>query len=468
MDRWIRPALALAVVLALAGAVAAWRGDDGGGPAPPAAPTGPWSGVPFAADTTGVLESPGGLVLPIAGVRADGSFDVQTPCDDRAVVASGTVRHAAHVVLDPGHGGSEPGAVGANGLLEKDLNLAVARRAADLLRAAGATVVLTRQGDERVTLATRAAIAVALRPVAFVSIHHNAAADGPANAPGTEVYFQFASADSQRLAGLLVEELRAALAPFGGPWESDSDNGAKARLSAESGDDYYGVLRRTAAGGVTGVLSEAGYLSNPVEAALFAREDVQQAEARAIADALTRFLEPAEAASAEAFATRPPATGGGGGSSGGPDGCVDPPLEQRPQNGVGGVEDDGPSSLPWNFRNAPAVTAAAAMKAMKRPMPRSMKSSASSTPPSSLRIRRMRTSAAATAAPIRAAWARGMGPMVSGTFTPSTSFGSTRRAVTPRSRSSGMIPKNPYPQPFSLALMIPKSASYHGRNIAIR
>lgn len=327
VDRWALRLLFVAALVGLAGLFLS-ADDDIRLVGPPdqttTVPQGPWSDVPFATGTTGVLETPTGIVAPIAGVRADGGFDVQTPCDARAVVAGGTVLHAAHVVLDPGHGGSEPGAVGANGLTEKDLNLAVAQRTAALLEGAGATVVLTRQGDERVTLSTRAAIAVALRPVAFVSIHHNAAADGPSTGPGTEVYFQVTSPDSQRLAGLVVEEVRAALTPFGGPWESDADNGAKARVSSVTGEDYYGVLRRAA--GVTSVLSEAGYLSNPVEADLFAREDVQQAEAQAIATALTRYLDSTQAAQAAAFSTQPPAGGGGGGSGGGPDGCVDPPL----------------------------------------------------------------------------------------------------------------------------------------------
>jgi N-acetylmuramoyl-L-alanine amidase len=327
VHRWAPRLLLIAAVLGVVGLAIAAADDDVVVPPRASQRSGPWSDVPFATGTTGALETPSGIVVPIVGVRADGSFDVQTPCDARTVVAGGSVLHGAHVVLDPGHGGDEPGAVGANGLTEKDVNLAVAQRTAELLRAAGATVVLTRPGDERVTLATRAGIAVALRPVAFVSIHHNAAADGPSTGPGTEAYFQFASPESQRLAGLLVEEVRAALTPFGGPWESDADNGAKARISSASGEDFYGVLRRTALGGVTGVLSEAGYLSNPVEADLFARDDVQQAEAQAIADALTRFLDGQQQPPAAAFSTQPPATGGGGTGSGGPEGCVDPPLE---------------------------------------------------------------------------------------------------------------------------------------------
>jgi N-acetylmuramoyl-L-alanine amidase len=333
------PGLLLPVALVALAAVTAvlLRVESGGSrfdeglksvaPPPPATttpprPDGPWPALSAGAPA-GVLFTTGGVMAPITADTGGGTYEVQTPCDARAVVR-GYPLQGAHVVLDPGHGGSEPGAVGPNGLLEKDLNLTVARRVAEILRAEGATVVMTRETDLRVTIATRAGIALALRPVAFLSIHHNAAPDGPSAAPGTEAYFQVSSPDSHRLAGLVVEEVRAALAPFGVAWTSDVEPGAKARVRASNpGEDFYGVLRRTA--GVTSVLSEAAYLSNPAEADLLAREDVQQAEAEALARALTRFVggeSPGEAA----YAPGPPSTGASGGSGGGAEGCVDPAL----------------------------------------------------------------------------------------------------------------------------------------------
>ena len=162
-----------------------------------------------------------------------GTYEVQTPCDARATIAATPVG-PVDVVIDPGHGGSEPGAVGPNGLREKDLNLAVAEQTAALLRQAGLRVVLTREVDVRLTLAHRANIAVGLGAT-FLSIHHNAAPDGPSAGPGTEVYFQVANPESQRLAGLVVEEVRAALAPFAVAWASDADNGARARIRSSDG-----------------------------------------------------------------------------------------------------------------------------------------------------------------------------------------------------------------------------------------
>jgi N-acetylmuramoyl-L-alanine amidase len=266
--------------------------------------------------------TPTGLTLPVLADRGDGTYEVQTPCSETAVV-SGTPLSGAHVVLDPGHGGDEPGAVGPNGLAEKELNLAVARLVADALRAQGATVVLTRDQDVRLTLSTRALTATNLAPVAFVSIHHNADPDGPSPVPGTEVYFQVASDPSRRLAGLIVEEVRAALGQYDADWVSDVPNGAVARITTRDGGDFYGILRR--GGATTTVLSEAAYLSNPTEADLLARPDVQQAEAEAIARAIERFQR-GESAAAATYAPGGPLTQPSGGPGGGSRGCVDPPL----------------------------------------------------------------------------------------------------------------------------------------------
>lgn len=79
------------------------------------------------------------------------------------------------VVLDPGHGGRFPhdGAHGRHGLVEKDIALAVAQKTKALLESAGATVVLTRERDEDVSLAERARIANEAGADLFLSIHCN-------------------------------------------------------------------------------------------------------------------------------------------------------------------------------------------------------------------------------------------------------------------------------------------------------
>lgn len=270
--------------------------------------------------TARAVTTPSGQTLPVLADNGDGTHVVETPCSNQATV-SGTPLAGAHVVLDPGHGGEESGAVGPNGLREADVNLAVAQRAAETLQAAGATVVLTRTSDVRITLAARANLAQALQPAAFLSLHHNTEPDGPSDRPGSEVYFQIADPESQRLAGLLHEELLAAFDDFAVPWVSDTGAGALARVRSDDPNvDYYGVLRQSA--GVPAVLAEAAYLSNPAEADLLATPGFQQVEADAIARAIVRFVSTDDPGSGFA-ANR---VGGSSGPGGGTAGCEDPPL----------------------------------------------------------------------------------------------------------------------------------------------
>lgn len=92
------------------------------------------------------------------------------------------------IVIDPGHGGKEVGAVGPGGLLEKDVTLAVARKlAASLASKTGARVVMTREDDSIVSLDQRTAIANQYKADLFLSVHMNAAV--VEDAKGSETYY---------------------------------------------------------------------------------------------------------------------------------------------------------------------------------------------------------------------------------------------------------------------------------------
>jgi len=288
-------------------------------PPPTTAPAAPGFPAIVPGDDVRVVRTPNGMLLPAVGAE-DGLWQVMTPCAAIARVP-GTPVDGAHVVLDPGHGGSEPGAVSPSGIREADLNLDIAIRTRDLLRAEGVTAYLTRNRDVRMTLATRAAIARGLAPVALISVHHNAAPLGTSSTPGSELYHQLDAPGSRRLAGLLWEELQARFRPFGTEWAVGDQPGARARRSASTGDDFYGILRN--AGDVTAVLSEAGFFTHPAEEARYRTEEFRDAEARAIAGAVLRYVRTQDPGSgfAPTKEVSNPA-GGGGGSSG----CVDPPL----------------------------------------------------------------------------------------------------------------------------------------------
>jgi len=93
------------------------------------------------------------------------------------------------VMLDPGHGGRDPGAVGIGGLQEKGVVLAVSQQVAAVLRQAGITVVLTREGDQTVDLQPRVDQAEAAAASLFVSIHANAVEGQRPEVNGLETYY---------------------------------------------------------------------------------------------------------------------------------------------------------------------------------------------------------------------------------------------------------------------------------------
>jgi len=271
------------------------------------------------ADKIVAVVSPTGVVLPVVSDVNPG-WIVETPCANPAILIDGDPLSSVQVLIDPGHGGDETGAVGNNGLAESELNLDVAERLASFLEDQGVTTMLTRTNDYRMAIAVRGRLAQVVSPDVFISIHHNGGPTSFIDAPGTLVFHQLESASSKRLSGLLYEELVDALDGLDIRFEAGSPPGAVAMLNQEGGD-YYGVLRRT--DGIAAVLSEAMFLSNPEEAEALESPDLRQLEAESLGVAIVRFLE-----------TDDPGTGfldprtfqGPGSGTGGVDGCVDPPI----------------------------------------------------------------------------------------------------------------------------------------------
>jgi N-acetylmuramoyl-L-alanine amidase len=236
------------------------------------------------------VRTPSGILALVHGADAAGAFVVSTPCDRRVTVpaAASQIVRRIDVLLDPGHGGLDPGATGPNGMTEAEINLDVAQRTAQLLRARGVTVELTRDDDHFRTIADRAQLAVAIAPKAFVSIHHNGGIASPVRGPiGSEVYHQVADDESRRLGGLVYESLEVELGALDAAWTRSARWGVRARTNSE-GTDFYGVLRRSA--GVPAVLIEGAYMSSAQEAALLATDAFRDAEARAIATGIARWL----------------------------------------------------------------------------------------------------------------------------------------------------------------------------------
>ena len=287
---------------------------------PPAVPAATTTTEPDPATATAVVTATG-IVVPVISRAADG-WVVRTPCNATATLGQGRAGSAGSpvIVLDPGHGGAEPGAVSPAGVAEAGVNLAVARHTQTTLEAAGVSALLTRTGDYEVALATRSELARTVNPKAFVSIHHNAEPDGPREGPGAETYYQIGSADSKRLAGLIYEEVVRAMSQYRVAWVADRDAGAKYR-PGRSGD-YYAMLRQP--GKVVSVLVELAFMSNPPEAELVTRADVQKVEGEAVAKGIVRYLTTGDPGSGfvEPYPRIDPPSGPGGPSRR----CRDPQL----------------------------------------------------------------------------------------------------------------------------------------------
>jgi N-acetylmuramoyl-L-alanine amidase len=109
----------------------------------------------------------------------------------------GYLRALQTVVLDPGHGGNDPGAIGVGGLREKDVTLRLAMALRPKLEARGFSVVMTRNGDRTLSLEERTAIAEASRGDVFISLHANAAPRRALN--GIETYYPDANHERHSL-----------------------------------------------------------------------------------------------------------------------------------------------------------------------------------------------------------------------------------------------------------------------------
>ncbi|HSW36709.1 MAG TPA: N-acetylmuramoyl-L-alanine amidase [Candidatus Limnocylindrales bacterium] len=176
------------------------------------------------------------------------------------------------IVLDPGHGGTDPGATSITGLLEKELNLAVAHQLAALLTEAGAKVVMTRSDDQSLTNTRRVEIANQAEANLFVSIHANAFRNVESN--GTETFYCMTSPHSAASL-VLARQLQLELVGTLGL----RDRGVKTT-------SFY-ILTRT---NMPSVLIELGFLTNPHDETVLREALVNGNAARALFRGLEAFL----------------------------------------------------------------------------------------------------------------------------------------------------------------------------------
>lgn len=175
------------------------------------------------------------------------------------------------VVIDPGHGGSDPGTIGYQGTFEKDVNLAIGLFLGDLLHQAGAKVVYTRDSDEYVSIFRRPEIAREVRADLFVSIHANSHIER-GRARGTETLYRAKDPISEHFARTVQEEVVKAITLIDRRiWGRDD-------LAVFNGSD------------IPSILVEVGFLDHPDEEVLLRAPGFQRVAAQGIYNGIERFF----------------------------------------------------------------------------------------------------------------------------------------------------------------------------------
>lgn len=186
------------------------------------------------------------------------------------------------VVIDAGHGGDDPGKIGVNGILEKDINLKIAMRVASLLELQDVPVVMTRKTKEGLyddnafnkkvqDLKRRLSIIEKEKPIIAVSIHQNSYQEEYVH--GAQMFYFKGSAKGEKLASLMQESFVQSVDP-------------KNNRKIKENDTYY-LLKHTT---VPIVIAECGFLSNYEEAELLSTEEYQEKIAWAIHMGILKYL----------------------------------------------------------------------------------------------------------------------------------------------------------------------------------
>lgn len=197
------------------------------------------------------------------------------------VSGSSVKKGEVQVILDPGHGGRDPGKVGVNDTLEKDINLQIAKKVAVILEDKGISVAMTRTDDnglysENVTnkkaddMKKRVKLINDVQPELTVSIHQNSYTDGKIR--GAQVFYYADSKMSEQIAGIMSDCLK----------DLDAEH-----IRQPKADTTYYMLKKTK---VPTVIVECGFLSNAVEEENLNKEDYQDQLAQSICEGIIKSL----------------------------------------------------------------------------------------------------------------------------------------------------------------------------------
>lgn len=197
--------------------------------------------------------------------------------------ASDKVEAKKHtVIIDAGHGGGDPGKVGINKALEKDINLKIAKKVEKLLEKKGIDVVMTRESDSSLAkdksgsqkiqdMKARVELINETKPELSVSIHQNSFQQESVH--GAQVFYYKHSPQGEKAAKIMQEAMRVV----------DEGNTKEAKA-----DDTYYLLKRTK---FPVIIVECGFLSNYNEAEKLVSKEYQSEMAKAITSGILACLE---------------------------------------------------------------------------------------------------------------------------------------------------------------------------------
>ncbi|MGM0941500.1 MAG: N-acetylmuramoyl-L-alanine amidase [Bacillota bacterium] len=174
-----------------------------------------------------------------------------------------------HIMLDPGHGGKDSGAMGLKNVYEKNITFTTAQKIADKLREAGATVLTTRSKDTYISLDRRVELSHSNKTNAFISIHYNAFPDSSVSGLNT---FYYSKKNDLRLAENVHTSLTASI--------DMKDRGILQK--------NYRVLRTNHA---PSILLELGFITNPNDLAKIQSESFETNVAEAVTDGLKNYVQ---------------------------------------------------------------------------------------------------------------------------------------------------------------------------------
>ena len=259
------------------------------------------------------------IVIEVVAAATETPPPAAAPADPPPLLDLAPAGALRTIVIDPGHGGTEEGARGPAGGLEKTVTMSVARRLKASLEARlGVRVILTREADAAVGLDERAAVANNNKADVFISLHANASVR-PA-AAGAEVFYlslEEYGDEAQRAASAP----RAALPVFGGgvrdievvPWRMaqvrhidrsgqlarEIEAALRGRVTMSPRALMQAPLRVLVGANMPAVLVEMGFMTNPEQEAQLARAEYQNDIVQALVEAVIRFRDNRGAAPAQ-------------------------------------------------------------------------------------------------------------------------------------------------------------------------